>query len=358
MRGKSGLASLRDVAEAARVSVTTVSRYLNGSLTLPEETSARIETAIARLNYRPNPHARRLSLGRADTIGLVVPDIGNPFFARLVASVEAAADRIGLGVVLCATLNRPDREIDYVDRLRRNHVDGLIFVTNHTDDGSLAERINAAGRVVILDEDVPGTAVPKIFADNESGGYLAGRHLAEFGHRHVAFVGGIRGMLSAEARFGGLKRALSEAGPAFSVVATEHGEYTAEFGRSAARNLLAGESGATAVFASSDEVAIGMLEVFRSSGLSVPEDISVVGFDDVGPLHLFGPPLTAVRQPVEQMGRRGVELLADINQNQRQGSVPSGTEYLPVEIVVRASVAPPAKRARRASTRKRERVST
>jgi LacI family transcriptional regulator len=355
MKKKRTLASLKDVAEAARVSVTTVSRYLNGSLTLPERTRRRVETAIGELNYKPNPHARRLSLGRADTIGLVVPDIGNPFFAKLVASVEAAADRIGLGVVLCATLNQPDREIDYVERLRRNHVDGLIFVTNHTDDGSLAERINAAGRVVILDEDVKGTEVPKVFADNEMGGYLAGRHLAEFGHRRVAFVGGLRGMLSAEARVAGLRRALSEAGPDFKVVATENGEYTAEFGRTAARNLLQRQSHPTAVFASSDEVAIGILEVFRSSGLRVPEDISVVGFDDVGPLHLFGPPLTAVRQPVDAIGRRGVELLSDINQ---QGSVAAvAPEYLPVEIVVRASVGPPTKVSRRAATRRRERIS-
>ena len=127
---------LKDVAKAAGVSVPTVSRFLNGSLRLPEPTARRIEAAIAALNYRPNPHARRLSLGRSDTIGLVVPDIANPFFAQFVAAVEAEADRRGLGVSLFATLNRPGREIGYLQLLERNHVDGLIFLTNHPDDGA------------------------------------------------------------------------------------------------------------------------------------------------------------------------------------------------------------------------------
>lgn len=133
---------LKEVAHAAGVSVPTVSRFLNGSLRLPEPTVRRIETAIETLGYRPNPHARRLSLGRSDTIGLVVPDIANPFFALLVATVEEEADRRGLGVSLFATLNRPGREISYLQLIEKNHVDGLIFMTNHPDDGRLADLIN------------------------------------------------------------------------------------------------------------------------------------------------------------------------------------------------------------------------
>ena len=129
-------AGLKDVAAAAGVSVTTVSRLLNGSLALPDETRKRIEDAIRKLNYRPNPHARRLSRGRSDAIGLVVPDIANPFFATLVAAVEEEADRSGLAVSLFATLNRSDREVAYLELIERKHVDGLIFVTNHADDGN------------------------------------------------------------------------------------------------------------------------------------------------------------------------------------------------------------------------------
>ncbi len=147
--------SLKDVATKAGVSVATVSRLLNGSLELPAETKARIDAAIRALNYVPNPHARRLSRGRSDTIGLVVPDIGNPFFGTLVAAVEEEADRRGLALTLFATLNRPGREISYLRLLARNHIDGLVFITNHPETDELAELINATGNVVVVDEDVP-----------------------------------------------------------------------------------------------------------------------------------------------------------------------------------------------------------
>lgn len=330
------MAGMKDVALAAGVSVTTVSRFLNGSLDLPEATRSRIVAAVARLNYRPNPHARRLSLGRSETMGLVVPEIANPFFATLVAAVEEEADRRGLAVSLHATLNRPGRERTYLDLVSHHHVDGLIFVTNHPDDGTLARIINATGKVVVVDEDVPGARVPKVFCDNEAGGRMAGRHLAGFGHRKVLFVGGDDAMFSARLRYRGLAAALAEAGVAEPPLRYE-GDYSVAFGREAARRFIAQGRPATAIFASSDEIAIGMMETLRDAGLSIPADISMVGFDDVGPLHLFQPPLTAIRQPVREMGRRALERLLepDWQSSPRQ-------ELLPVEIVVRSSVAPPA----------------
>ncbi|MBY5893277.1 LacI family DNA-binding transcriptional regulator [Rhizobium ruizarguesonis] len=333
--------SLKDVAAAANVSVTTVSRFVNGSLDLPFQTKKRIEDAIKTLNYRPNPHARRLSRGRSDTIGLVVPDIANPFFATLVAAVEQAADEKKLAVSLHATLNRPGREIEYLQLIERNHVDGLIFVTNHPDDGALAALINGSGKVIIVDEDIPDSKAPKLFCDNEQGGYLAGQHLAEQGHRHVLFIGGDERMISARRRYDGLLKALMERHGEEARVDRYAGEYTIEYGRAAALEYLAGDREATAIFASSDEIAIGLVEVFGSRGVSIPGDISVIGFDDVGPLHLFAPPLTAIRQPVRQIGRRSLELLLETNWHEWKPS--ASEELVPVEIVVRNSVAPPAK---------------
>jgi LacI family transcriptional regulator len=328
---------LKDVARAAGVSVTTVSRLLNGSLDLPSQTKKRIEDAIRDLNYQPNPHARRLSRGRSDTIGLVVPDIANPFFATLVAAVEEAADSKGLAVSLYATLNRPGREIAYLQLIERNHVDGLIFVTNHPDDGKLAALINRTGKVVIADEDVPKAWAPKLFCDNDRGGYLAGQHLAEHGHRNVLFVGGSDAMLSGRRRFGGFARAMRERFGSRLKPKRYEGEYTVSFGREAARRFIAEGRPATGIFASSDEIAIGLIEVLRAEGISIPDDVSVVGFDDVGPLHLFAPPLTAVRQPVSAMGQRALSLLLETNWQAREPS--ASEELLPVEIVVRNSVA-------------------
>lgn len=335
-------ASLKDVAEAAGVSVATVSRLLNGSLTLPEETRKRIETAIRDLNYRPNPHARRLSRGRSDTIGLVVPDIANPFFATFVAAVEAEADSRNLAVSLFATLNRTGRELAYLELIERKHVDGLIFVTNHADDGQLATHINQVGKVVIADEDVPGADVPKLFCDNEQGGYLAGRHLAAHGHREVLFVGSPQEMISGRRRFDGLRRALCEHWGEDIAPASYRGNYTIEFGREAARRFIAEGMPATAIFATSDEITIGMIEVFRAEAVSVPGNVSIVGFDDVAPFHLFAPSVTAVRQPVRDIGRRSLALLLETNWQDLASPAPQ--ELMPVEIVVRESVAPPAKR--------------
>jgi Bacterial regulatory proteins, lacI family/Periplasmic binding proteins and sugar binding domain of LacI family len=162
-------ATLSDVAKAAKLSPTTVSRHLNGSINLPEDTVRRIDAAIAALRYRPNPHARSLGRGRSDTIGLVIPDIANPFFAKLAAAVEIAADTSGLGVMLCSTFNRQARELDYIDRLRKNFVDGLLFATNHVDDGALAASVNASSGVVLVDEDIPGSRGPKVFCGQRTG---------------------------------------------------------------------------------------------------------------------------------------------------------------------------------------------
>jgi LacI family transcriptional regulator len=333
------VASLKDVARVAGVSVTTVSRFLNGSLELPHRTRDLIETAIRNLNYVPNPHARRLSLGRSDTIGLVVPDIATPFFATLVAAVEAEADLRGLALALYATLNRAGREKSYLNAIHRNHVDGLIFITNHPDDGTLAEAINRSGRVVILDEDVPGTAVPKLFCDNEMGGYLAGRHLARAGHREVLFVGGVDAMISGARRFAGFRRAMTEAWGTDAGLVRYAGEYTVDFGRAAGKRYLTEGRACTAIFATSDELTIGLLEVLRESGVSVPRDVSVVGFDDVGPLHLFAPGITAVRQPVRALGSRALSLLVDSDPATMTDSAQE--ELLPVTLIERDSVAPP-----------------
>lgn len=335
-------ASLKDVASAAGVSVTTVSRLLNGSLTLPDETRMRIEAAIRDLHYQPNPHARRLSRGRSDTIGLVVPDIANPFFAAFVAAVEEEADSRDLAVSLFATLNRTGREVAYLELIEHKHVDGLIFVTNHADDGQLARLIGKASKVVVVDEDVPGADAPKLFCDNEQGGYLAGRHLVEHGHRDVLFVGSAREMISGRRRFDGLRRALCEHWHQDITPASYRGAYTVEFGREAARRFIAEGMPATAIFATSDEIAIGLIEVLQAQGVAVPGDVSIVGFDDVAPFHLFATPVTAIRQSVRAMGRRSLALLLETNWQDLAS--PARQELLPVELVVRESVAPPAKR--------------
>jgi LacI family transcriptional regulator len=335
-------ARVKDVAALAEVSVTTVSRYLNADLTLPSATAARIDAAVRQLDYQPNRLARSLSLGRSNTIGLVVPEIANPFFAHLAAAVENAAEAEGMGLLLCATLNRLDRELDYLERLRSHQVDGLIFLTNHGDDGTLARRIAALGSIVLLDEDVGGTGVPKLFCDNIQGGQLAGEHLLAAGHRRLGFIGGPQGLMSSTERLEGLRAAVAGL-PGASLAWTSSGPHTPEQGRCAAAEWLALPERPSALFLGSGALLQGFLEAVQEAGLSVPTDVSLVAFDDIGPLHLFNPPITAIRQPVAEFGRRSVALLCA-----RLRGEPSGTPVrLPVELVERQSVAPPASRRRR-----------
>jgi LacI family transcriptional regulator len=331
-------ATLKDVAEACGLSVAAVSRYLNHSIKLPQSTTDRIDAAIAALNYQPNPHARSLSLGRSETIGLVVPDISNPYFAHLAAAVEQAAAECGLGLLLCPTLSRTDRELDYLGRLSRRHVDGLLFVTNNGDDPALARALLGAKTVVLVDDDIDGTTAPTIMSDSEQGGRLATAHLIEQGHRSLAYIGGPAGLSSSRSRLRGFRSAIVESGEAIAIAAELHGAYSSAHGRIAAEQILALDPVPTALFAASDEIALGVLSVFKQRGVKIGADISVIAFDDVGPLELFDPPLTAIRQPVNAMGRRAVQIvLALIN---GEALLPA-TELLPVELIIRNSVKPP-----------------
>ncbi|WP_158744486.1 LacI family DNA-binding transcriptional regulator, partial [Acidisphaera sp. L21] len=189
---------------------------------------------------------------------------------------------------------------------------------------------------VLVDEDVPGAKVPRAFADNHAGGRLAAQHLIEAGHRRLAFLGGPRGLLSTIERRAGFCEAVMEAG--CRVVFESFGDYAVAEGRSAARRVFSAADRATAVFAASDATALGVLEAAREAGVAVPDALSIVAFDDAGPLHLLQPALTAIRQPIAELGRCGVAMLVARIQG---GPVPPEPARLPVELVRRASVAPP-----------------
>src|SRR3569623_479447 len=187
---------LQEVAQTAGVSKTTVSRYLNKSIALPAATIARIDAAIARHDYRPNGLARRLSTGRTEASGPVVPEIREPFFAELASAVEDEADRHGYTIFISSTRSDRDRELASLDRLRDHHVDGLIMLTNTADDGTLARAMARRRNLVLLDEDIPGVTVPKVFDENEAGGCRATRYLLDAGHRSIGYLGGPTSLIS------------------------------------------------------------------------------------------------------------------------------------------------------------------
>ncbi|CAB3793973.1 HTH-type transcriptional repressor CytR [Pararobbsia alpina] len=337
------VSTIRDVAEHASVSKATVSRYLNRSLALPPETAKRIDDAIRALNYRQNSLARRLSLGSSETIGLAMPDVANPFFAEIADEVELAASKLGYGVALCITRNQLERESLYLRWLDTRHLDGLILVTNRPDDGTLRTLIGERRNIVLIDEDVPGTEVPKVFVDNVEGGYLATRHLIEAGHRRIGHITGPKALLTVQERFDGYRRALAQADIAFDATLVRFGAYERQFGHDAAVDLLDLPSPPTAVFASSDYLAVGMLEALRDRQLEVPRDMSIVGFDDMEFANLLMPPISTLRQSARDLGRTGVEMLLERLAGKRQGATdtPPTVHRLPVRLIERASVARP-----------------
>jgi len=328
------MATLSDVAQAAGVSSTAVSRYLNNRIALPLATRQRIDAAIARLNYRPNLMAKRLSTGRTEAICLVTPEIANPFFSGLAAAIEAEAKRHGYAVYMSATQGDQSREIEAIQRLQDQHVDGLIMMTNQPDDGTLAELLIHQKNVVLLDEDIPGVSMPRVFVENEQGAYLATRHLIDAGHRDIAVVGGPPELMSGKERLAGFRRAMQESRLAVHPDWMLLGDYSREHGVAVARQLLGGMHRPSAILAGSDYIAVGILQGAQHAGLRVPTDLSLVGFDDMPFADMVDPPLTTVRQPIAEMGRIAFEqLLALIN-----GTATTALTRLPVQLVIRQSV--------------------
>jgi len=327
--------TLSDVASAAGVSPTTVSRHLNNSIVLPQATRDRIDAAIAQLDYRPNLLAKRLSTGRAEAIGLVTPEIDNPFFAQLAATVEAEAEKHGYAVYMSSTHGDRAREIEAVRRMRDRHVDGMVLITSQPDDGSLAKLLGNQDKVVLLDEDVRGICLPSVFVENERGAYLATRHLIDAGHRHIAYIGGPPGLMSVGERLAGFTRAMAQDGLTFAAPDVFLRDYSRSFGSEAAQQIIARKHRPSAIFASSDNLAIGVLQAFRRAGLSVPHDMSLVGFDDMPFAELVNPPLTTIRQPVPEMGRLAFELLLAL----LNGEPVEPVTRLPLELIERRSVA-------------------
>ena len=331
------MATIHDVAQDAGVSPTTVSRYLNHRIELPPATSARIDAAIAKLDYRPNLLAKRLSTGKTEPVGLVTPEIREPFFAELASAFEDEAERHGYTVFISSTRSSREREVASLERLHDRHVDGLVLMTNTPDDGTLAKLIGKRKNVVLLDEDIPGVNVPRLFVENTEGAAAATRHLIEAGHSRIAYLGGPRGLFSVVERHEGFRTAMAEAGLPVRPDYVALGGFDPELARAATLKFLALPEPPTAIFASSDYLAIGAVMGLRDAKISVPDQMSLIGFDDMPFGALLTPPLTAIRQPVDQIGRAGFQLLLQL----LKGETPTALTRLPVELIRRQSVGAP-----------------
>ncbi|MCV2394430.1 LacI family transcriptional regulator [Actinotalea sp. M2MS4P-6] len=325
------MATLKDVAAAAGVSPATASRALSEPGSVATAGRERVLRAAAQLGYRVNPAARALRSGRSGHLGLVLPDLANPFFASVAKGVQARARELGRTVLVADTEEDPALELDLVARLREQ-VDGVILCSSRMPESQLRSHADA-GRVVLVNRELDG--VPSVSVDNADGVRQGLEHLRALGHRTVAYAGGPASSWSDQRR-----REAFAAVEGITVVDLGPGRPVAARGVAAADLALG--SAATAVVAYNDLVALGVLDQLRTRGVRVPEEMSVIGFDDIPAAALVHPPLTTVTLPLREVGRRAVELVvatADADPSDPPAVV---RELLGVELVVRGSTAPAA----------------
>jgi DNA-binding LacI/PurR family transcriptional regulator len=334
------VATIQQVAKAAGVAPSTVSRYLNGQLRVSPATEARMLDAVRDLGYVPNAQARNLARRRSGVVGFVVPEISNPYFGAIADYVVDAVERHGLLVLLCSTHSQAVKETSYIDLLASGAIDGMLYLGSFRSNERLAAAIRGGLPVVVIDETIADAPdVHTVVMDDYAGGYQAASYLVALGHRHIAFVSGPAELASVQERRRGYEDALRKAGldPADQLVLAGH--FTEQFGMSALPRLLAAPQPPTAAFVASDYIALGMLSAAETHGVRVPGDLSVVGFDDIRFSQYVRPRLTTIRSPLERLAQVGVELLFE---RLADGQSPARTEILPVELIVRESAGPPA----------------
>jgi DNA-binding LacI/PurR family transcriptional regulator len=331
---RSARPTIYDVARLAGVSTATVSRALNGTGQIAAATRAAIDAAVEQLGYRPNTIARSLVTKSTQTIALLLPDITNPFYAALVSGIQQHALDAGHTMLLCTTEGDADREEQYLNLLRAKQVDGALVDGLRLPPDRIARFVRDGFPIVCLDRDVDSTSVPLVQVDNRLGARMATEHLLSLGHTRIAHVAGAPELGISDERVEGYREAIVAAGltPDPGLVAS--GGFTEEGGYHATRQLMG--RGFGAVFAANDLSAVGVICALAEQGWRVPEDVSVVGFDDLRLSAFTTPPLTTVRQPAAEIAERATQLLLDLA---RGGEVEQQLHLLPPELVVRGSTA-------------------
>ncbi|WP_425246294.1 LacI family DNA-binding transcriptional regulator [Streptomyces sp. NEAU-NA10] len=331
-----GKVTITDIARQAGVSVPTVSRVVNGRSDVSPETRARVEDLLRLHGYRKRPSS---APARAALLDLVFNDLDSPWAVEIIRGVEEVAHAAGVGTVVSAIHGRSGDAREWMRNLRARASDGVILVTSALEP-TLHEQLRILGvpLVVVDPTGSPGFDTPTIGAANWAGGLAATEHLLSLGHRRIGLIAGPPRLLCSRARFDGYRAALEAAGLGVDASLVVPGDFHPESGFTGCTALLDLPEPPTALFAASDQMALGAIEALRRRGLRVPEDMSVVGFDDLPEVRWSAPPLTTVRQPLADMGKLAVRTVLSLARGEQPDSprVELGTE-----LVVRSSTAPP-----------------
>lgn len=333
-------ATIQDVARAAGVSAATVSRVLTNPSLVSEATRETVLQAIKSTEYRVNQAARNLRLQRANAVLVLVPNLGKPFYSGILAGISEEFSGTDYAVLIADTDSDPIVDSALVGYFLDGRVDGVISLDGGVRASALQECVDLGveDRIVFLCEWVEGQKFPVISSDNAEGARLAIRHLHDLGHRKIAHITGPDGNVLTTARREGMVSERARLGLPAKPEWIIRGDFSLESGHDAATRILAMDDRPTAVFCSADMVAFGLMAGLKSGGLRVPEDISVVGFDDIEMSEYYIPALTTIRQDRHGLGRRAARVLLDRLKNQNFERTPEVP--IPVELIVRESTAP------------------
>lgn len=328
--------NLKDVAKEAGVSTATVSRYINNVGFISDELKSKINKAIKELNYYPNKVARSLSKGKTGIIGIIIPDITNPFFPELVKGASDLLITKGYHVHLCSSENDFKKEELFLRDFQSMRVDGIIIVPSDSEkrDSNIFNEIMCP--IVMADREITGLDIDIIVFSNKKGAYDAVNYLIQNGHKKIVFLGGSIVTVTAQKRSSGWEKAMKENNLSIDNL-SYWGDYSVESGYLMMNDVFNKLNKIDAVFASNDLIALGAIQSIKEKGLSIPNDISIVGFDDIYICKFLTPPLTVIHQPIYEIGSRAVELLLNRISKKKNNNTTKRI-VLTGELIIRGSV--------------------
>ncbi|WP_346857829.1 LacI family DNA-binding transcriptional regulator [uncultured Draconibacterium sp.] len=317
------MASMNDVATRAGVSIATVSRVLNNNGNVNEATRAKINKAIKDLKYQPSRVAKRLRSKSisSNLLGVLIPDIENPFYVDVLRGIEELAYNNNYAIIMCNFGQDEKKEKLYLEILQSEAIDGLIVAPAHEDDPLLKKMVKDGLPVVCVDRGLKDANVDVVLVDNVTGAYTAVDYLIKSGYKRVAYIAGLKAIPSSNLREQGYRKALEENGIAYDEELVKFGNSKHESGVELCNELLKLPNPPDAIFTGNNLITLGALETIQKWKLKIPEDIAIIGFDDMQWSSSLNPPLTAVRQPAMEIGKRAVELLIQRIQDPERSSI-------------------------------------
>lgn len=311
-KSKNSKITIDDIAKFANVSKATVSYVLNDKPGVSDKVRSKIKNIIDEYNYVPNSAARGLAGEKTHFIGLVIPDISDMFYANIIRGVEKTSNKLGFFLNLFTTHAQAEREQQVIKLFNKSMVDGLIVMAYYLKDLYIDILTESGIPFVFIDYPPKNEEIYSVLVDNESGAFEATEYLISLGHKKIAFLEGSKVAWDSKARFEGYVKALKRHATEFNPNLVENGNFTKEEGYLATKRLLAKKEKFTAIFSANDQMAIGAIRALKEAGLKVPDDISIVGFDNIEASSIIEPSLTTVSQPIYEMGKKAVEVLVKL----------------------------------------------